>query len=72
MNAGCRLLTATRKAFTENICRGDGGLYPFRDVRAGEEIEAAIEGVAPDGTLRLRLRDGSVRDYAFKEVEFRL
>lgn len=60
------------REYLSRLWRGDGGMYPFRDVRAGEEIEAAIEGVAPDGTLRLRLRDGCVRDYAFKEVEFRL
>lgn len=60
------------REYLSRLWRGDGGMYPFRDVRAGEEIEATIEGVAPDGTLRLRLRDGSVRDYAFKEVEFRL
>lgn len=57
--------------YRSRLWRGDGGFHPFRDVAEGEMISAAIEDVAPDGTLTLRLVDGTSRSYAFKEVEFR-
>ena len=44
------------------------GFHPYIDNIAGEAISAAIDGVAPDGMLTLRLADGSRRTYAFKEV----
>lgn len=44
------------------------GTYAWRD--AGGQFRAAIDTVLPDGTLRLRLSAGTVRAYAFKEVEF--
>ena len=37
---------------------------------SGEEFTATIRGVRPSGELRLEHRDGVVREYAFKEVEF--
>ena len=37
---------------------------------AGTPFAAAIEGVPPSGELLLRLGDGSLREYLFKEVEF--
>lgn len=36
----------------------------------GERFEATIRGVRPSGELRLEHRDGTIREYAFKEVEF--
>lgn len=37
---------------------------------SGERFRATIRGVRPSGELRLEHTDGSVREYAFKEVEF--
>lgn len=37
---------------------------------SGEEFTATIRGVRPSGELRLEHTDGTIREYAFKEVEF--
>ena len=37
---------------------------------SGERFEATIRGVRPSGELRLEHCDGTIREYAFKEVEF--
>lgn len=37
---------------------------------SGERFEATILGVRPSGELRLQHSDGSMGEYAFKEVEF--
>ena len=37
---------------------------------SGEEFTATIRGVRPSGELRLEHSDGTIREYAFKEVEF--
>ncbi|MBO7314632.1 MAG: biotin--[acetyl-CoA-carboxylase] ligase [Alistipes sp.] len=37
---------------------------------SGERFRATIRGVRPSGELRLEHTDGTVREYAFKEVEF--
>lgn len=58
--------------YLSRLWRGDGGKYPFRDVKRDEMIEASIKDVASDGTLTLRLTGGEERSYAFKEVEFLL
>ena len=39
---------------------------------SGEIIRASIRGVKPSGELRLEHADGSLREYAFKEIEFML
>lgn len=44
------------------------GYHRWRDCLRGEEIEAAIADVAPDGLFTLRLRGGQERSYRFKEV----
>lgn len=44
------------------------GLHGYRDAAGG--FMAEVETVEPDGHLVLRLGDGSVRKYMFKEVEF--
>lgn len=44
------------------------GTFGFRD--ANGTFRASIEGVEPSGPIRLRKADGSVAEYAFKEVEF--
>ena len=37
---------------------------------SGGEFTATIRGVRPSGELRLEHADGTIREYAFKEVEF--
>lgn len=54
------------KTYLSRLWRGDGMRYPFRDRETGEEFEAAISDVEPNGFLLL----DTGRRYAFKEVEF--
>lgn len=56
--------------FMKNLWRGDRRLYPFIDTATGEMFQAGIYGIAPHGPISLRLADGSIRTYAFKEVTF--
>lgn len=42
--------------------------HVYEDKLTGEIISASIESVAPNGVLSLRLADGTLRSYAFKEV----
>ena len=44
------------------------GYHPYRDDKS--DFEAEIVSVAPDGTLTLRDRLQSLRNYKFKEVQF--
>lgn len=44
------------------------GLHPFIDAATGVRFMAWVDGIEPDGPLRLCLPDGSLRRYAFKEV----
>ena len=44
------------------------GFYPYRDCDGA--FEAAIVEVEDDGRLILRDREGAIREYMFKEVEF--
>lgn len=37
---------------------------------SGEIVRASIRGVKPSGELRLEYPDGTLREYAFKEIEF--
>jgi BirA family biotin operon repressor/biotin-[acetyl-CoA-carboxylase] ligase len=37
---------------------------------SGEQFRATLRGVRPSGELRLEHEDGTIREYAFKEVEF--
>lgn len=46
-----------------------GEVHPFR-YPDGTPTEASIEGVRPSGELILRHRDGTQREYLFKEIEF--
>ena len=45
------------------------GIHLFRE-KGGEPFEAEIVGLNPDGGLRLRRRNGLLRVYRFKEIEF--
>ncbi|MDE7096770.1 MAG: biotin--[acetyl-CoA-carboxylase] ligase [Muribaculaceae bacterium] len=56
--------------FMKNLWRGDGELHPFTDTATGENFMARIDAIAPHGPMSLRLNDGSLRTYAFKEVSF--
>lgn len=44
------------------------GLHKWHDCLKDEKVVASVENVADDGILTLRLDDGSLRSYAFKEV----
>lgn len=66
---------ALHALFMQRLYRNDGGYYPYFDNRTGEEIDARIADVAPDGTLTLTVRysgnaEEENRSYAFKEVTF--
>ncbi len=62
--------------YRSRLWRGDGELYPFRDVSTGEEFHASLAGVGNDGVLSLLPAGGTgedaLRKYLFKEVEFLL
>lgn len=54
-----------RRQYRMSLYRGKG-FYPYKDENG--TFEAEIEDIEPMGHLLLRLRDGDVRRYAFKEV----
>ncbi len=56
--------------FMGKLWRGDGLLHPFIDAVTGENFMARIDAIAMHGPISLRLADGSLRTYAFKEVAF--
>ncbi|MDE6638026.1 MAG: biotin--[acetyl-CoA-carboxylase] ligase [Muribaculaceae bacterium] len=56
--------------FMKNLWRGDGQEYAFVDTATVENFMASIESIALHGPISLRLADGTVRTYAFKEVSF--
>lgn len=62
--------TRLHTEFMQKLWRGDGKDYPFIDCITGERITAAIAGIAPHGPMTLRLPDGTLRTYAFKEAAF--
>ena len=61
----CAAGTLTERDYMERLWRREG-FHPYRD--AAGCFDAAIDSVAPDGTLTLRRLDGTVSAYAFKEV----
>lgn len=56
--------------FRRRLWRGDGRMYPFRVAKSGELFEASVSGIRENGILGLGLSDGSLREFAFKEVEW--
>lgn len=67
-----RLLNGEREAIQADYFAAlyrKEGFYPYED--ASGCFEARIHEIEPSGHLRLQLRDGSIRRYAFKEVKFR-
>ncbi|MBQ1611234.1 MAG: biotin--[Muribaculaceae bacterium] len=61
-------LDALHNRYMRSLYRNDGRLYPWQ-LPDGTIIEAAIDHVATDGMLTLRHADGSLHNYAFKEVK---
>lgn len=60
-------MSGLQRSYEALLWRRDG-MYPYIDNLKHEEIMATVQSVAPDGILTLRLADGSMRAYAFKEV----
>ena len=60
---------ALHSRYMEHLYRHDGAMHPFA-LPGGEQIEASIADVHRDGILTLRHADGTMHDYAFKEVAF--
>lgn len=61
---------ALHSEFFGRLWRGDTMPHPFCDASTGQIFDACIESIAPHGPISLRLTDGSLRTYAFKEVSF--
>lgn len=62
-----KALDALRTSYHQRLYRREG-FHAYRD-RQGT-FEARIDHVEDNGTLCLQLRNGTLRKYAFKEVEF--
>ena len=56
--------------FLASLWRNDGCAHRYMLAEDNSLFTAVIAGVAPDGMLSLRLPDGSVHTFAFKEVAF--
>ena len=56
------------RLYHEHLYRREG-YYPYEDVETQERFEAEIKEVALNGLLTLSLKDGSERQYWFKEVK---
>lgn len=62
---------ALHERYMARLWRGKG-LQPFIDAASGERFEASVASVEPTGHIVLRLADGSLRRYAFKEIAWPL
>lgn len=62
-----RNLKALTSEYRRHLWRGEG-YHPYIDKITGEHITAAIHDISPEGPLTLRLADGTLRTYSFKEV----
>lgn len=61
------------KRFMDNLWRGDGKAYPFRDAKSGIRYLGKIAEISPIGFLCVKnIESGEKKEYAFKEVEFLL
>lgn len=56
-----------RREYMSVLYRNDG-FYPFR--AEGEVFDARISDIATDGRMHLELRNGELREFYFKEVEY--
>ncbi|WP_280744634.1 MULTISPECIES: biotin--[acetyl-CoA-carboxylase] ligase [unclassified Parabacteroides] len=59
---------STREAYRKALYRGNG-YHSFSDDNGS--FEACIDDIALTGHLHLRLKDGKIRTYAFKEVSYK-
>ncbi len=59
--------TSIREKYKESLFRNTG-YHLYND--GVSDFEARIKEVKPNGLLSLRLRDGSEREFAFKEVKY--
>ena len=59
---------ALKSEYMQHLYRREG-LHPYQEPN-GEPFEAAMVDVEPTGHLVLRLRDGSIRKYEFKEIKY--
>ena len=57
----------THRSYMATLWRREG-LHGYRDKETGEEFEAAIEGVMPDGHLQLRHPDGRLTLHPFRTL----
>lgn len=64
---GDKLLLST--TYAARLYRRNG-FHPFRDTATGETFAARIEHIAPDGLLSLCDRQGRLRTFTFKAVQF--
>jgi BirA family biotin operon repressor/biotin-[acetyl-CoA-carboxylase] ligase len=57
-----------RRAYQAALYHGNGKFYAYADAHG--LFEARIQEVEPTGHLALKLRNGEIRRYAFKEVSY--
>ena len=53
--------------YHEALYRKDG-IHTYKDKDG--QFEAEIKEVLPNGTLRILRKDGNIKEYMFKEIEF--
>ena len=67
-NAKCKMQNLLHNRYNELLYRKNE--YHTYALPNGEKFQAKILGTALSGALRLEEKDGNVKDYLFKEVEF--
>ena len=60
------------REFMRLLWRGDDRSYPFRDCLENRIYAGKIADVEPSGHIIIMDEDGTLRKYAFKEIEFML
>ena len=54
----------------ESLLYRHEGFHPYIDCKSGEKFEARIDGIDPDGKIRLEDRSRVLKKFSFKEVSF--
>ena len=67
-NAKCRMQNVLHERYNSLLYRLNE--YHTYALPSGERFEAKILGTAPSGALQLEDKQGKIKDYLFKEVEF--
>lgn len=67
-NAECRMRNSLHQRYNSLLYRLNE--YHTYALPMGEKVSAKILGTAPNGALRLEDKEGEIKDYLFKEVEF--